>query len=520
MKKFLLLLISVAVLSSCQDEQLAKRIEWTSSSAEAKELFEKFLTNIEQNYWAPEIQEALMDSILKLDNNFLIAKTYNNFGSNEQTRQNFLDAYDNREQLSDIEKRLIESEYEQRFGDFKERDKTLDELIKDYPDYYQLRIWSGQVKNRIDAKASQRRWEEALEINPKSFKAYVNLAFLHFPTSANFFMLEESERDLNKAEELLQKGAKIYPESSRWSRFLGNVYRAKGDFESALKEYTKSLEIIEKYETGNESDPYGNSLLMVGHVNTFQGKYEEARKSYQQAIDISNNYWQMSIGELSAHTYIYQKDFSNAVNKLNEVQTRIANFDEEELTKLFWTSQMEFIKFLAFGHSQNKEETTKSIGKIKELDSIILSIRTGNAINEDRVNRFQLNNKIGNMELDIWFDILFGEYEEARKLMPYYEILKSEQLEFNPNAMNNFYKYSGYLNLMEGNPNEAIADYNKLNKEVMDNDSYHSYFYALAKKAIGETEESTELLNRLANDNFATWQNAFVKNLAKAQVQS
>ena len=105
-------------------------------------------------------------------------------------------------------------------------------------------------------------------------------------------------------------------------------------------------------------------------------------------------------------------------------------------------------------------------------------------------------------------------------MMPYYEILKSEQLEFNPNAMNNFYKYSGYLNLMEGNPNEAIADYNKLNREVMDNDSYHSYFYALAKKAIGETEESTELLNRLANDNFATWQNAFVKNLAKAQVQS
>ena len=104
--------------------------------------------------------------------------------------------------------------------------------------------------------------------------------------------------------------------------------------------------------------------------------------------------------------------------------------------------------------------------------------------------------------------------------MPYYETLKSEQLEFNPNAMNNFYKYSGYLNLMEGNPNEAIAAYNNLTKEVMDNDSYHSYFYALAKKAIGETEESTILLDRLANDNFATWQNAFVKNLAKAQIQS
>jgi hypothetical protein len=84
--------------------------------------------------------------------------------------------------------------------------------------------------------------------------------------------------------------------------------------------------------------------------------------------------------------------------------------------------------------------------------------------------------------------------------------------------MNEFHKYSGYLNLMEGDPEEAIKSYSNLSKEVMTGDSYHVYFLALAKKAIGEVEESNLILSELANDNFATWQNAIVKNLAKSQI--
>jgi hypothetical protein len=53
----------------------------------------------------------------------------------------------------------------------------------------------------------------------------------------------------------------------------------------------------------------------------------------------------------------------------------------------------------------------------------------------------------------------------------------------------------------------------------MGDDSYHVYFLALAKKAIGEIEESNLILSDLANDNFATWQNAIVKNLAKSQIR-
>ena len=79
---------------------------------------------------------------------------------------------------------------------------------------------------------------------------------------------------------------------------------------------------------------------------------------------------------------------------------------------------------------------------------------------------------------------------------------------------------SGYLNLMEGNPKESIEDYSKLSKEILTDDGYHYYFLALAKKAEGQNEESKQILVDLANNNFATWQNAVVKNLAKAQIKT
>ena len=94
---------------------------------------------------------------------------------------------------------------------------------------------------------------KSTEINPNSFAAYVNLAFLHFPTGTGFFMLAEDERDLKKAEELLKKGAK-YTQKAQDGLVFGNVYRAQSEFDKALASYKESLEIIEKYETGSKSN--------------------------------------------------------------------------------------------------------------------------------------------------------------------------------------------------------------------------------------------------------------------------
>jgi tetratricopeptide (TPR) repeat protein len=520
MKKLILLLL--IILTSCNDAQEKEnRIPWTSTSEEAKILFEEFLTNIEISNWDPQEQEALFDSIAKLDPSFFVPKLFNNFKDADERRALVRLAYENKNKVSDLESRFIEANYERRInGSIVRQDQIIDSLILDYPQFHQLHIWSGDIKNSLNVKESEKRWEEALVINPNSFEAYVNLAFLHFPTGNNFNMLATDERNLEKAETLLNKAKDILPESSRPPRFLGNVYRAQGEFNKSLAAYKESLQIIDKYESGNKSDPYANSLLMVGHVYTFQEKYDEARKFYDEAISISNEYWKVSVSELKSHTYMYQKDFGGAISILSETQDQIQNFDIDTIQKTNYTIWMEFAKFLAFGHSQKQEETIGSVKKIQELRTNRSKIFLADAINEIEMERIKTNLSISNMELDIWYNILFGNYDEARNQISEFKTMSEKQLEFDPNSLNNYHKFSGYLNLMEGNPQESIDAYSNLSKGEMTGDSYHYYFLALAKKAVGREEESKQAMVALANDNFATWQNSIIKNLAKSQIKT
>ena len=187
MKNLIYLLLICVTLISCSEEKVAKRINWTSESQQAIQLFEEFLKINEFEKDMPEYQEKLMDSILSLDSNFVMAKTFYSFGTDEENRQSFMSAYENIGSVSDIEKRLIEANYQRFFnGNRIVQDSLVDELIIDYPEYYQLRLISGDIKNNIDVKGCQERWKEALEINSKSFSS-ISVSFI-FNILISFFL--------------------------------------------------------------------------------------------------------------------------------------------------------------------------------------------------------------------------------------------------------------------------------------------------------------------------------------------
>ena len=529
MKKLLLLLISTLTIISCSETVEAERIPWTSSSEDAKVLFDVFLTNQEIRRAYPAGQETLMDSILKLDPNFAMAKLNTSWNwpntDNEMRRKRLLSAFEDRENVSDLEKRIIIANFEGRInGNGIKYDEILDSLVNDYPQYYQLRLWSGTSKNNLqNPKAAEKRWEEAIEINPKSFSGYVNLSLLHFQYIDGFTLLAPAERDLNKAESLLLKGKKEYPNSSRWARFLGNIYRSQAKMDKAEAAYKEAAEIVAKNEEGPDSRAYAEMLYLIAHVKTFKGEYNEGRDYYEQTISMlkkKNIINSVGIGEFYAHTYIYQKDFAKAVYYLSELQSNLDDFDVDEIIKTNFNISLEFNKFLAFGHSQKKEETLASIEKMKSLREFRLEIQLEDAFDENQKNRLNINFEKQTLANKIWYNILFGNYEEAGELLVNFKTISNSQLSYNPNALNNYYKFSGYLNLMEGNPQESIDSYASLADEILSDDNYHLYFLALAKKALGETEESDRMFNELANNNFATWQNAIVKNLAKSQIQT
>ncbi|MDA8612157.1 hypothetical protein N9L07_03375, partial [Flavobacteriaceae bacterium] len=142
------------------------------------------------------------------------------------------------------------------------------------------------------------------------------------------------------------------------------------------------------------------------------------------------------------------------------------------------------------------------------------------AVDQNEITKIEYNVESNKYEMKIWFNILFGNYEQAKDLLAEFKTLSEEGLSWNPNALNTYHLLSGYNSLMEGDPALSLDFYSKIPIETLDDDNYHSYFKALAMKATGLQEESKKLMVKLANDNFATWQNSVVKNLAKAQIKT
>ena len=167
-----------------------------------------------------------------------------------------------------------------------------------------------------------------------------------------------------------------------------------------------------------------------------------------------------------------------------------------------------------------KEEARNVVTEIKNIQSNIKSIRLANINSETEKRNIELQSELNPAFFDIWYSILFGEYNNARKSLRNYSLLSSEFLSYDSKAMVNFYKLSGYLNLMEGNINQSISFYEQIPKELLEGDNYQLYFYALAKKANGNTKQSEELFDYLANYNFAGWQNSIIRPLAVEQIKN
>jgi hypothetical protein len=221
----------------------------------------------------------------------------------------------------------------------------------------------------------------------------------------------------------------------------------------------------------------------------------------------------------TAHTYLYEKKYGEAIKVVDDVEIKINSLDKlDPIRKINALANCDWQKFLTYGHSQMKEDAYESVKKRNaHLDELKI-LRSAIASSDEEILRISLTTEIDKGFLEIWSLILFGEFEDAFSKLKSYSQLSSEYLIYDSKAMVNFYKLSGYLNLMSGNLEASISFYNQIPRELLDADNYHLYFYALAIKSKGQKEKSTELFKYLANYNFAGWENSIVRSLAQIQL--
>ena len=525
MKKIIFLITLFSFLS-CSEKKTVLDIPLTSSSEEAKRIISDnlFFNNGNTSFriYSGRTVPAL-EKVLELDPNFEFAKAIyadiqNNFVFKNNKRREILEsAFKNRNKVSDIERAIIESIYYRRVeGNKIKAASVLKQIINENPEYYYLRVYNGFFQNTVmqNPKESKLNWNEALKINPNSNISKFLLAQLHFNVDGSFFILEADEIDLNYATNLLKEIEKSEPSNFEPKRLLGNIYRVYGDFDASLKSYESAIELIED-KSGFD---YALLLLLSGHVYVFNSEYEKGRTFYQRAVEVRQNVnFESLVRRWSSNSYLYEKRYDLAIVAIDKLQKDFENYNLDPLTKKGLLSGCAFEKFIAYAHSQMKEEAFESLETMVSLNNEIKEIRVSNTTTESEMNNIVLETELNLQFNKIWYNILFGEYELARESLKNYSLLSSEYLTFDSKAMVGFYKLSGYLNLMEGNIPQSISFYDQIPKALLEKDNYHLYFYALAKKANGNTEESKELFKFLANYNFAGWENSIVRNLAVQQ---
>ena len=290
MKKLVSIIALTLFFIQCSEEKKVLEIPLTSSSEEAKNLFTtKILnSNSDNQLFGPSVIDE-MKKIVELDPSFYLAKAINarylqsfSLGQNEVNKI-ITEAYENKESVSEIENAIISSIYQESvLGNLVKGDGLLQEVVTKYPNYSYLWIYLGNYQNTIllNPKKSEASWTKALEINPNSAKAKILLAQLHFVTG-QINILSNEERDEDLAISLIEDAEKADPKNNVYSRLLGNIYRARGEYDVSLSSYNRAISLIED----KKGDGMGGLLLISGHNYLFKKEYEKAENSTENLMN-------------------------------------------------------------------------------------------------------------------------------------------------------------------------------------------------------------------------------------------
>lgn len=518
MKKvqFFSIALSLVLLSATTFAQNTNLIPLTSNSEKAVELMRTVMKNNEE--FRGNDNPPILVEILELDPNFYFAKSYNNpLISNADYRVNLNNAYANRANVSEIEGKIIEATYEQYINlDIVSGDKIIDNLIDKYPDYYQLRLISADFKNDLkDPYGKDSRYAEILANNPSSFPALFRRAQLHFPVDNAIVNFPIEERDLELATSLLLQAASVQPKNPGPQRFLGNVYRGQNNLSLAKQAYESARLLMGE---PNEQDfTYSNILLMLGHVETFSGNYKKARDLYDECLEYLSFKQKPTYYQYPVFTYFYERDYEKAILAFTKMRTEINTSNEDPGWKTSAITLMEENIFISYLHNQDEQGANKSLQQIVQFKRTELNSYLTSGASREQLLTIKNNHDIYLQSLRIWKDIIFGSPNLAPQLSRLKALLE-KNLSLDPNALTQYYKLSGYAALMSGNNKAAIDHYSTISNIEMDDDHYHSYFYALALRGNGDINKSTQIMKRVANNTFATREAALVQQLAKRQL--
>ena len=519
MKNIYLILITTFLISCGGGSENAglPDITITTKSSEAKEAYLKALDLYDQRrQFTVEERRGLLNQAVSLDPDFLLAKaTLYSFIGTENNNSILKEVYEERNKVSEMEAKIIEFLYNQRtnFND-EVASYNISALTEEYPELWRLWYWAGSVKSSNPSEIYEAidDLETALEINPNHFGTKLMLIAKHLQFGLFGFMLPFEEIDLNYLKTLIDDVELNHSDNSYTHVVVGNYYRNQGKFEEAIKSYNK-LESFQEQGIAN--------LYSANHYralsNTFMGNFDLAESFFRKNIELGNVF--------GAYTYLpemflHKGDYEAAVSVIDEYENNLIDLELPAQQELNAIVQINRLKTICYLHSNKNKEALNHISKTKDAQINSINLRKNRLTEIEYNRRIQFAN-FTEETLKIWHNIMFGNYNDARRNLETYKTI-SEALD-TPNNLHNYNVLNAILELKLNNPEKSLEFFEKTNKfggfeQLPLNDDYYTYYKGLALKNSGDIDGSTALFNEIANKNFFGIQPALVRNLAKAEL--
>jgi len=496
------LLIPYWIISCSKAVDVALPI--TSSNEKALELYHQGYNHFSQS----EGLEAknLFEEVLSLDPDFILANLYvPEIDPNK--RKNYRDhAIANKKNGNEAEKLRVDIWVANRDGRSTDVVYFAKELVNKYPNSSEAYVFLGNAYTAVkDFDNAIAQYNKALEINSEQYQAWWGLASHQVNVGGNLKL--PKERQTKTLALKYTKGmVKTRPQAPFSYQVRANVERQYSDFKAATPLYQKMVDVAE--ETG--SSLKGGAHNVLAHNYLFSGDAEMAREHYDKSIALART--PISTVNRSFYklfSYLFQNDYEGALRFAQNLNNNLNTLGFTEASLNQQKARVEFMRFLAYAHNQQKEEAYSALNARKNYSAAAMALME---VDEVRQRAFDLTNARN----EAWYHILFGEYDKAEaQLTKLYSIASKIQ---SPSALDSYNALSGMVRLFSGDAQGALSYFN--DNIIPENYLYYGYFKGLALKGAGESAKAKEIFNYIANYNFSGWGPALVRSLAIKQLES
>ena len=414
-----------------------------------------------------------------------------NIGNTAISGQEFVTATNRANELaekaSDAERMMIAINMRFMDNNFDEQIKIARKLVKEYPQSARAWLTLAGAENNIENYAGARsNAMKAIEVDPGFSPAYVTLASSY---------LFNEPKDFGQAKSYFKKVLAMEPDQDNHYWGLGDVYRAMGDLDTARDFYTRSAML----------DPTNaTAFTKRAHVNSFLGKFDEARADYEHAAKVSLPGARTFLANYMYFTHVYEGNPEKAVKGLKDLYGTVDGLGLEERqrdgAKVFTLTNAATICM----HNGMDTEASNLLAMRAETLR-----QTAKLAGNDEFEKIQEANIA-------YFNGLAaarsGDIRAAKKYAKTNASLVKNQE--NPLKMQQYHDLMGLIMLKDGKHKKAVEHYRQANL----NNIYTKYHLGLALEGSGEKDAAMDIFKDVANWNFNDVGYALVRQAAMKKI--